>query len=287
MTLTKDSRVPLNNGETIPVTGFGLYLTPPDQATELTYMALEVGYRHIDSALAYKNEAEAAKGIAKFLNDHPAVKREDIFFTTKVISSTPRTHDLFVQDIQGCYDRVKEYIGYIDLFLIHAPNPDKATRLACYEALQEAYAKGYTKSIGVSNYGVRHLDELFTWDKFKVRPVVDQVELHPWLPRKDIQEAGKKYDILLEAYSPMTQAKKLDDPELVSIAKKHGVSSADILLRWSYDQGFIPLPKTVHVERMKTNYTVLDRVTLDEDDKKILEKPNSYEVLTWDPTVTP
>jgi diketogulonate reductase-like aldo/keto reductase len=288
MALSKDSRLPLNNGQTIPVSGFGLYQTPPQETTDITYKALEVGYRHIDSASFYKNEAEAAKGIAKFLKDHPEVKREDIFFTTKVVSLEPRTYDLFVEDIQGSYDRIKDHIGDIDLLLVHAPLPDKETRLAVYEALQGAYEKGYTKSIGISNYGVRHVEELFSWDKFKVKPVVNQLELHPWLPRKDLQEAGKRYDFLLEAYSPLTQGKKLDDPELVKIAQKHGVSTADVLLRWSYDQGFIPLAKTVHAERLEPNYTVLDRVTLDAEDKNILDKPGSYEVLaSWDPTLAP
>lgn len=287
MALTKDTRLPLNNGKTIPVSGFGLYQTPPEQTKKLTYEALQVGYRHIDSARAYNNEAEAAQGIANFLKDYPDVKREDIFFTTKVFSRDPRTYDEFVSDIEDSYNKIRDSIGYIDLFLVHAPLPDKSTRLAVYEALQDAVEKGYTKSIGISNYGVRHVEELFAWDKFKIKPVVNQLELHPWLPRKDLQEAGKKYGFLLEAYSPLTQGKKLDAPELVEIAEKHGISTADVLLAWSYEQGFVPLAKTVHTERIKTNYTVLDRVTLDDEDNKLLEKPESYEVLTWDPTVTP
>ncbi|KAH3666573.1 hypothetical protein WICMUC_005642 [Wickerhamomyces mucosus] len=281
--LAKDSLLKLNNGKTIPVSGFGLYQTPPDVTTKLTYEALKVGYRHIDSAKIYGNEAEGAQGIANFLKDHPNVKRSDIFFTTKIWNDD-HGYELTKKAIETSLEKTQD-IEYIDLFLIHSPKSDKEKRLGTWKALQEAVSTGKVKSIGVSNYGTKHLDELYSWDGLTIKPVINQVELHPWLPRKDLQKYAEKYDYLLEAYTPLTQAKKFDDPELVSIAKKHGYTPAQVLLRWSYAQGFIPLAKTATIERIKPNFTVLDDVELDEEDYKLLDKPDSYEVLTWDPTV--
>nr|QFR37203.1 aldo-keto reductase [Cyberlindnera americana] len=285
MALHKDSKYKLNNGLEIPVSGFGVYQTPPDVTTTIVYEALKAGYRHIDSARAYRNEKESAEGIAKFLKEFPDVKRSDIFFTSKVNNKTPTSHEEAARQLQESYDLIKDNAGYFDLFLIHSTYPDAATRFNQYKALQDFVDAGKIKSIGVSNYGTRHLDELFSWDGLKYKPVVNQVELHPWLPRIDLQTYAKKYDFILEAYSPLTQGEKFNDPELVAIAKKHGKTPAQILLRWSYDQGFVPLAKTVTVSRIYENYNVLDNVVLDDEDKKILHKPASYEVLTWDPTV--
>lgn len=285
MALNKDSKYKLSSGYEIPVTGFGVYQTPPDVTTNIVYEALKVGYRHIDSAQVYNNEKESADGIAKFLKEFPDVKREDIFFTSKINSR--REHQTYEQALEllaGSYDLVKDTVGYFDLFLIHSTYPDKETRENLYRALQTYVDAGKIRSIGVSNYGVKHLEELYAWPELKIKPVINQLELHPWLPRHDIHDFAKKHDIYLEAYSPLTQAKKFDDPELQAIAKKHGKTPAEILLRWSYDQGFIPLAKTATVERIKPNYEVLDHVVLDDEDKKILDKPYSYEVLTWDPT---
>jgi diketogulonate reductase-like aldo/keto reductase len=251
-------------------------------ASELTYQALKVGYRHIDSAKVYGNEAEAAEGIARFLKEFPDVQRSEVFFTTKIWNED-HGYEETKKAIQASLERVKA-IEYIDLFLIHSSLSNKEKRLGTWKALQEGVESGKVKSIGVSNYGTRHLDELFAWDGLKIKPVVNQLELHPWLPRKDLQEYGKKHGFYLEAYSPLTQGKKLDDPLLTEIANKHGYSTADVLLRWSYAQGFIPLAKTVHNDRIKQNFTVLDRVELDEEDYKKLDFPDSYEVLTWDPT---
>lgn len=281
-TISKNSHYTLNNGHTIPITGFGVYQTPASKTSNLVYEALKVGYRHIDSARIYHNEAESVAGISKFLKDFPEVKRDDIFYTTKIWNDE-QGYESTKTAIESSLERAKD-IEYIDLFLIHSSLTNKEKRLDTYKALQEAVATGKVKSIGVSNYGTHHLDELFSWDGLTVKPVVNQVELHPWLPRKDLQEYAKKYNFYLEAYSPLTQGQKFNDPELVAIAKKHGYSVVEVLLRWSYAQGFIPLAKTSTLERIKPNFDVLDHVELDEEDFKILEKPDSYEVLTWDPT---
>lgn len=288
MAIQKDSKYTLNSGYEIPITGFGVYQTPPEVTTSIVYEALKTGYRHIDSAHYYNNEKESGEGIAKFLKDFPDVKREDIFLTSKIHSNgQPLSYDQAHAIVQESVDLIKDTAGYYDLYLIHSTYPDKATRENEYKVLQEFVAAGKIKSIGVSNYGVPHLKELLAWDGLKIKPAVNQLELHPWLPRHDIHDFCKAEGIYLEAYSPLTQAKKFDDPELQAVAKKHGKSPADILLAWSYAQGFIPLAKTVTVSRLAPNYTVLDHVKLDDEDLKILDKPESYEVLTWDPTVHP
>lgn len=285
LNVKKDSLLTLNNGRTIPVSGFGLYLTPPDQTVNLTYEALKVGYRQIDSAKLYKNEKEAAEGIAKFLKEFPNVPRSEVFYTTKIFNDS-HGYENAKAGIQESLDRVVPLIDYIDLLLIHTPiAPNKETRLGTWKALQEAVESGKVKSIGVSNYSTAHLDEIYNWDGLKIKPVVNQVELHPWLPRKDLQEYGKKNDFYLQAYAPLTQAQKFEDPDIVSIAKKHDYHPAEVLLAWSYYQGFIPIAKTATVKRIEPNYTTLDRIKLDEEDLKKLDKPDSYQVLTaWDPT---
>jgi len=282
-TLQKDSHYTLNNGQKIPISGFGVYKTPVEETTKITYEALKVGYRHVDSAQGYFNEAEAAKGIAQFLKENPEVKRSEVFFTTKV-RDIYHGYEEASKAIQYSLELVGLYIEYIDLFLIHSPLSNKEKRLGTWRALQEAVDSGKVKSIGVSNYGTHHLEELLSWEGLRYKPVVNQVELHPWLPRKDLQAYSKKYDHLLEAYAPLTRGIKFDDSDVKSIAEKHGITSAQVLLKWSYDQGFIPLAKTVHVHRIKDNFTVLDSTPkLDDEDYKKLDK-DSYEVLTWDPT---
>ncbi|KAK6461165.1 NADP-dependent oxidoreductase domain-containing protein [Scheffersomyces coipomensis] len=303
--LTKKSTYKLNNGLHIPVAGYGAYLLPKGKAKALTYQALKDGYRHIDSAVYYRNQEECAEGIAEFLKDYPHVKREDIWFTTK-ITNEAHGYEPTLEQVQDIADLVKKHIQYVDLILLHSPKTSKALRLGSWKALQELVENPNNKiipvkSIGVSNFGVSHIDELFAWEGFKIKPVVNQVELHPWLPRLDLREYSYKHDILLEAYSPLTQGYKLDDPELLSLEKKSGIPKIEILLKWSYLQGFIVLAKTEKFERIKQNLDVLPDAKDDDEESanlgvvslpldvlEALDKPESKEVLTWggqDPTL--
>nr|QFR37204.1 aldo-keto reductase [Cyberlindnera americana] len=283
--VAKDSKYPLSNGHEIPVSGFGVFQIPADRARDVVYEALKIGYRHIDSARDYGNEKESAEGIAKFLSEFREVRRRDIFFTSKIQNRVQTSYEESVSQLQESWDRCREFVGYFDLFLVHCTYPNKETRLNQYKALQDFVDRGAIRSIGVSNYGTRHLDELMNWEGLRYKPVINQLELQPWLPRIDLQLYGKKHGILLEAYSPLTQGKRFNDPEIVAIAEKHGKTPAEILLRWSYDQGFIPISKSVTISRISANFNVLDHVFLDDADKKILDKPTSYEVLGWDPTI--
>lgn len=284
-----EDTVELNDGTRMPMTGFGLFEMDPLRTEEVTYEALMAGYRHIDSARYYQNEREAGNGIARFLKDRPDLTREDIYYTTKIFSHVPRTYEQFVQDVEDCYANVKHTIGYIDLLLVHSPLPNEEGRKNAYRAVQYAHERGYTKAVGVSNYGVNHLDELYQWDELKVLPVVDQLELHPWLPRLDIQESARKYGLILQAYSPLTRTQNFEDKDLQRICQKHEYTPAEVLLRWSYDQGFVPIAKTSNVRRMTENYTVLNRIQLDDEDKQLLHKPGSWKVYAWiwDPLTYP
>jgi len=283
--LKKDSTYTLNNGNKIPISGFGLYQTPPDQTVELTYQALKVGYRQIDSAKLYENELESAQGIGKFLKEFPNVPRSEIFYTTKLFNDS-HGYKNAQKGIKESLDRVEPHIGYIDLLMIHTPIAhDKETRLGTWKALQEVVQTGKVKNIGVSNYSIKHLEEILNWDGLKIKPVIDQVELHPWLPRKDLQNFVKKHDIYLQAYAPLTQGQKFKDQDIVAIAEKHKYTGPEVLLAWSYYQGFIPIAKTATVKRIEPNFTTVERVKLDKDDLAKLDKGDSYEVLTaWDPT---
>lgn len=301
--LTKLSSYKLNNGHHIPVAGFGVYQLPAGETVDLVYKALAAGYRHIDTAVAYQNEGEAAQGVSKFLKENKLVKRLDIWFTTKILSSD---YDVTKATVQKIADEVKEYVDYVDLILIHDPKTNKEKRLGMWKALQEYVVnpKNPTlevKSIGVSNYGIRHLEELLSWDGLVVKPVVNQLELHPWLPHIKLREYCVSKNILLEAYSPTTRGDKLDDPELVALSKKYDLKPIQILLKWSYLQGFIVLVKTQTPSRIKENLDILPdgksdelsevahlgKVDLDPEIIEYLNKPESHHVICWnheDPT---
>lgn len=306
--LTKTSTYKLNNGTHIPVIAFGIYEVPKAETKELVYQALVDGYRHIDGAVGYRNEEEAAQGIQQFINDSKgAVTRKDIWFTTK-ITNEMHGYEKTKKEVEGIALRVKQYIDYVDLVLIHSPKSSKELRLGTWKALQEFVLNPSNPvlnihSIGVSNFGIKHIEELLAWDGLLVKPVVDQLELHPWSPQLKLREYLVEHDILAEAYSPLTQGVKLNDPELLQLEHTYRVPKGEILLKWSFLQGFIVLVKSVHKDRIKQNIDVLPdgshHDTLDDDthfgkvdlDINILDKlnkPDSHEVVTWggnDPTL--
>lgn len=276
--------IKLNDGNYIPSVGFGVYLTPPNEAHDAVYHALKTGYRHVDSASAYKNEKEVCDTIAEFIKD-TGVDRKDIFYTTKIFNDD-HGYEKAKKAIELSLEKASA-IGYIDLFLIHAPMSDYERRHGTWMALQEAVESGKVKSIGVSNYGIKHLKELFGYPDLKIKPAVNQVELHPWLCREDLVKYCQDNDIHLEAYSPLTRGQNLDDETLISLGKKYNVSVAQILLKWSLQRGFITLPKSVTPSRIELNFQ-LD-FDLSDEDMKVLNDKDEYGVTIkwWDPTVYP
>jgi diketogulonate reductase-like aldo/keto reductase len=217
------------------------------------------------------------------------IPREEIFFTTKILTRV-MTYESAKAQIQRTF--MNSGLGYLDLLLVHAPFGGPEGRKGAWRAIVEAQEAGITRSIGVSNYGVHHLDELEAYIKELEKErgpgrggVIDvgQWELHPWMPRPDIQEWCKRRGIMLQAYSPVTQGKRLDDPLLKPLVQKHGKTAAQILLRWSLQMGFSPLPKSANPTRIQENSDVYD-FELDEEDMKCLDT-GVYESCTWDPTL--
>lgn len=291
--INKETRYRLSNGREIPAAGYGVYDVPKNETADLVYKALEIGYRHIDTAVFYGNQIEVAEGIARFIKETD-VTREDIFFTTKLWNGQ-QGYDETKEALAQFGPEIGSLIGYIDLFLLHSALPGKEKRLGTWRALEEvienpAAAPIELKSIGVSNFGVEHLEELLA--VAKVKPVVDQIELHPWLPQLKLRKYLADHDILVEAYSPLTQGKKLNDPELLKWEQEYGVSKVKLLLEWSFLQGVVVLAKSGKAERIKQNLAVLEdpsgTVSLPDNVWDALNKPDSHEVLTWgqkDPTV--
>lgn len=232
LTIKSEYRMP--SGYNIPVLGYGVYQTPADITSEVVQHALKVGYRHVDSAVAYRNEAPSAEGMKK-----SGIPRKDLFFTTKI---PPKDMN---------YENTKEHIAntlkitgfdYVDLYLLHSPYGGKEARIGAWKALVEGVDAGKIRSIGVSNYGVHHLDELEAYIKSTDEKEgkgkggvlsLNQIELHPWLARKDIVEWCHKRGVVVEAYCPIVRATKADDPLLVPLAKKYGKTTSQVLLRWS------------------------------------------------------
>ena len=177
---------------------------------------------------------------------------------------------------------------YIDLYLIHAPYGGKEGRLGAWQALVEAQKEGKIRSIGVSNYGVHHLDELEAYIKSSndgSKIDVNQIELHPWLPRQDIVSWCQSRNIVVEAYCPVVRGKRSEEPVLKQISQKHGKTWAQVLLRWSLQKGFVALPKSETPKRIEENCQIYD-FELDAEDMKMLDMPKSYEPCAWDPTVS-
>ncbi|RMY41175.1 hypothetical protein D0866_00762 [Hortaea werneckii] len=297
-----NSTVSMKSGFKIPMLGYGVYQTPAADAEEVTAHAISVGYRHVDSATAYRNEEPSCAGMLK-----PGIPRDQLFFTSKV---PPKC--INYKDAKACVDESlnKTGLSYIDLYLLHAPYGGKEGRLGAWQALVESVGEGRVRSIGVSNYGVHHLQELEDWQKvrFSIVPSalisymltfpqqqaspekagivsVNQVELHPFLARPDIVSWCRQRDIVLEAYSPLSRGTRFDDPRIQSLAKKHSKTPAQILLRWNLQMGFVILPKSVTKSRIEENKDVYD-FELDADDMKVLET-GEYTPSTWDPTVAP
>ncbi|KAL4863180.1 hypothetical protein BDV12DRAFT_30769 [Aspergillus spectabilis] len=275
--LTLKSTQKLLSGYEIPVLGYGVYQTPTDVAENVTVEALKLGYTHIDSAAIYGNEKEVTAAIAK-----AGLSRSDVFLTTKILPKATG-YEAATQSINDSLKKANT--DYFDLILIHAPFGGKEGRLGSWKALVEAQKAGKTRSIGVSNFGIHHLEELEAYIKSGGGGQIDvgQYEIHPWLARPDIAGWLKQRGAVVQAYCPVVRNQRGDEPVLKELAKKYGKSTAQVLIRWSLQKGFVPLPKSVTPSRIKENAEVFD-FELDEGDLKKLET-GKYEPVAWDPTV--
>jgi diketogulonate reductase-like aldo/keto reductase len=252
----------LNNGIEIPHLGLGVYQSPPGESTlRAVKYALKIGYRHIDTASLYGNEADVGRAILE-----SDMEREKIFVTTKVWNT-----DQGYQSTLAACDRSLKRLGlpYVDLYLIHWPVEGQS--IGTWKTMIQLLRQGKTRAIGVSNYDIYHLQEII--QNFDVIPSVNQVEFHPFLFQEKLLEFCKNSNIQLEAYSPLTRGQRLNHPTLVGLTKKYGKSSAQILIRWSLQHGLVVIPKSIHENRINENIQIFD-FHLEESDMKMLNTLN-------------
>jgi 2,5-diketo-D-gluconate reductase A len=240
--------ITLNNGVTIPQLGFGVFQIPPDQTKQATLAALEVGYRHIDTAEMYGNESQVGEAVRE-----SGIDRDDVFVTSK-LSNAFHAYD----DALSAFDQTLKDLGfdYLDLFLVHWPLPEVGDYVETWRAMEEIYRSGRVKAIGVSNFQRDHLQRLFA--ETDVVPAVNQIEVHPYLAQDDLRAYGARHGVETEAWSPIAQGKVLDDPVLVAIGERHGKSSAQVTLRWHIQRGDIVFPKSVTRSRVEENFDIFD-----------------------------
>ncbi|WP_306923990.1 aldo/keto reductase [Arthrobacter globiformis] len=233
--------VTLNNGVQIPQLGFGVFQVPPEETQRIVEDALEAGYRHIDTAAAYGNEAAVGAAIAA-----SGIRREDIFVTTKLRNGEQGTAQEAFQN-----SRRELGIDYVDLYLIHWPVPSRNLFTEAWKAMEKLHASGEIRAIGVSNFLADHLDTLL--QSADVVPAVNQFELHPTFQQPELAAKSRSLGIAVEAYSPLGQGADLDAAAVTSAAGRYGVTPALVVLAWHLAQGNIAIPKSANSGRMRDN----------------------------------
>ena len=259
----------LHSGDALPAIGFGVYKVPSSEAERIVAAALEAGYRHIDTAQVYGNEASVGRAIRAFRTSHPT---ERVWVTTKLWTDS-------WLDAKESIASSAALLGPIDLMLLHAPGPVEG-RAEAWAALEDAVDAGLVKNIGVSNFGEAHLDKLAR--TARIRPSVNQLELHPYLQRTALVAACRARGIVVEAYSPLAKGALMGDPIVARVAAKHGVSPARVCVRWSLQHGFVPLPKSATPARIAENRDV-SSFALDAEDMAALDALECGRVTGWDP----
>ncbi|KAG9519861.1 Aldo/keto reductase, partial [Aureobasidium melanogenum] len=268
----------------MPQIHLGVYLTSGNETTKATRWALEAGYLAVDSAQMYHNEREVGNSITDFLkssNNIANLKREDIHYTSKLASNSDynTARKSIKKSVQECG------LGYIDLFLLHSPYGGKKARLESWRAVEDAIMDGEVKIGGVSNYGVQHLQELLD-SKPRIPPAVNQIEVHPFNTRTDITSFCQKNDIMVEAYAPLARALRMKHPVVVELSKKYDCNPGQLLVRWSVQHGYVPLPKSVKKERIVQNGDI-GGFEIGESDMAKMDGLDEYLVTDWDPTDAP
>jgi len=267
-----DSKVVLNNGVELPYLGLGVYLLSSGyEANEALIYALEIGYRLIDTASYYGNEYDIGKAVRE-----SSIPREQIIVTTKLWNS-----DHGYDNAIKAYNESLKTLGldYIDLYLIHWPV--EGLRQDSWRALEKLYEEGKCRAIGVSNYTIKHLQELL--DQSKTVPAVNQVEFSPFLYQEELLKFCKEHGIQLEAYSPLTRGNKFSHKTVMRLAQKYQKTPAQILLRWALEHGVVVIPKSANEKRIWENANIFN-FSLDENDMQLLNNLNENYRVSWDPT---
>jgi 2,5-diketo-D-gluconate reductase A len=248
---TSTSKVPtvrLNDGEEIPQLGFGVFQVPPKDTAEVATRALDAGYRHIDTAAAYRNEAGVGQAV------HAAgLERDEVYITTKCFNDD-HGYDQAKRALRASLERLE--MQHVDLYLIHWPVPAHDNYVETWQAFIDLQKEGLTRSIGVSNFQPAHLERII--DETGVTPAVNQIELHPRFQQQGLRHVHSERGIVTEAWSPLAQGGVLEDPVIGEIADAHGKTPAQVVIRWHLDIGNVVIPKSVTPERIVENFDVLD-----------------------------
>ena len=265
-------RLTLNNGVMMDRLGFGLYKVPPEDAAGLVTMALEAGYRHFDTAAMYGNETGVGRGIGSLSGfsrrddarggsgeSSPSLSREDLFVTTKLWNDD-QGYDATLR----AFDTSMANLGleYVDLYLIHWPCAQRGLYAESYRAMETLYREGKARAIGVSNFQPAHLQRLL--QSAEVVPAVNQIELHPWLQQEELRTLHSELGITTEAWSPLGRGQVLQDPVVLDLAAAHGMTAAQIILRWHVQLGNVAIPKASSHTRIGENLDVFG-FSLDDD----------------------
>ena len=242
--------IDLNDGNRIPQLGFGVFQIPPDDTADAVKTALDIGYRHIDTAEMYQNEKGVGDGIR-----NSGLDRSEVFITSKLNNGFHKP-----DDARRAFDHTLSALGfdYVDLFLIHWPLPTLygGDYVSTWKTLEEFKKDGRARSIGVSNFQVEHLKRLA--QETETVPAVNQIEVHPYFVNNEVRVYGQQHGIETEAWSPIAQGKVLDDPVITRIAEAAGKSPAQVVLRWHIQRGDIVFPKSVTPQRIKDNFALFD-----------------------------
>jgi 2,5-diketo-D-gluconate reductase A len=248
-------RLALHDGIEIPQLGFGVFQIPPEDTQAAVEEALEAGYRHIDTAAAYRNEAGVGAALAA-----SGLPREDVFVTTKLWNAD-QGHNSALAAFEASLERLG--LDHVDLYLIHWPVPSKDRFIDTWRAFERIYEEEAARTIGVSNFRIEDLERLEV--ETDTRPTVNQIELHPRFQQHDLRSCHATHGVATEAWSPLAQGELLDDETIVRIADTHGRSPAQVILRWHLQLGNVVIPKSVTPERIRENIDIFDFELSDEE----------------------
>lgn len=255
---TSTSSIPnvrLSDGNEIPQLGFGVFQIPPEKTTEVVVQALQAGYRHIDTAAAYRNEASVGQAI------HAAgLQRDEVFVTTKCFNDD-HGHEQAKRALKSSLGKLE--MDHVDLYLIHWPVPSKDTYVETWQAFIELQQAGLVRSIGVSNFQQPHLERIIS--ATGVTPTVNQVELHPRFQQDGLRREHQDLGIVTEAWSPLAQGQVLEDPTITQIAEAHDKTPGQVVLRWHLQLGNVVIPKSATPQRISENFDVVDFQLSDEE----------------------
>jgi 2,5-diketo-D-gluconate reductase A len=262
----------LHDGVEMPQLGFGVFQIPPEETQERVEEALATGYRHVDTAAAYRNEAGVGAAIAA-----GGVRREDVFVTTKLWNSA-QGYDSTLQAFEKSIGRLGT--DHVDLYLIHWPLPSRDLYLDTWRAFERIKEEGGARSIGVSNFRVEDLERLE--QEAEQRPTVNQIELHPQLQQAELRAWHADHDVVTEAWSPLAQGELLEDETIATIAAHYERTPAQVILRWHLQLGNVVIPKSVTPQRIRENFELFD-FALSEDDMAAIERLDAGERTGPDP----